>query len=818
MNMDAGFSGSHGRPDPRLTERKGSVRRAREMLEAGRRPRVRVPQANIAAPSSGPRPPKANGWPLSSDNSPQPRMVDPHGRLSNILDSQGRLLGPGGVPPPQHPSRQDLPSPSVYSERSVSDAVPSPLHVYHPGSSFSQPFPNQQHIHPALRESAPATNEDMFRKSAAESVGSIPSIPDFPPPLPPSKSLAPPPMRSIMNRRSSVSPIPEELPDSPTIMNKPYQHSRVTASSWNSEQRESDILGAYLDSDSSDDAQQPTGTTEHAEVTLVRQASLGKRGKPSLRTISKPSVGPTQIAGSNNETSPASEPIAGASLKEIAAGLHTRASFDSSSSDESHIDPEKPPIMLCEDRGADRSNDHTRPSIDGTLPQRTPTMSETRPGARRPPRLNMNAVREAEARGSLTSLSDLIKRATKLATNLEHGRTASRNDLLNAGAGSRFPFHGDQNRKSGSIKDILASFPNPAATPDGRSSWPIFWRRSTLHQLNSQDRGHEAIQGEKGSVQRRRRCCGMPLWVFIVVCVILLLVVAAAVLIPIFLVVVPRENKSNDGSSTTCARTSPCSNGGVSVSSGDVCSCVCVNGYTGSRCTNAGDASCVTTEITQGSTSRNATVGDDLPRLFQDSQSNFSISLDPVTIMALFSQNNVSCTTENALVSFDGLSSNNNRRSLPHPSALFGDEKPLVSAFSHVPTGTVIAPRSVATINGILVESTPAPTREGSEEAGEAESAPTTTATAQPTSTPAANTDVVDFSRVAVLYILQKTGELNAAMFSAESIEKHLEHSSNSTSGHLLVNLTPSGVMGNFTLDFDDFTITDYDGETVGDA
>ncbi|KAL3454005.1 hypothetical protein BJX65DRAFT_82334 [Aspergillus insuetus] len=815
--MDTGFSDSHGQPDPRLAERKGSVRRAREMLEAGRRPQVRVPHANTIAPAPGPRAPQANGWPLSSNGSPQTRLVDPQGRLSNILDSQGRLLAPRGTPPPQRPSRQDLPSPSVYSERSVSDAVPSPLHVHHPGPSFSQPFHNQQHIHPALREPVPVANEDMFRKSAAESVGSIPSIPDFPPPLPPSKNgnLAPP-MRSIMNRRSSVSPIPEELPDSPTIMNKPYAQSRVTASSWNSEQRESDILGAYLDSDS-DGAQQPPHTTEHAEATLVRQASLGKRGKPSLRTIGKPGAGPLQSAKSNNETVAASEPMAGASLKEIAAGLQTRDSFDSSSSEESHIDLEKPPIMLSEARGANRSYDHQRPSIDGTLPQRTPTMSETRPGARRPPRLNMNAVREAEARGSLTSLSDLIKRATKLATNLEHGRTASRNDLLNVGGGSRFPFHGDPNRKSGSIKDILASFPNPAATPEGRSSWPIFWRRSTLHQLNSQERGQEAIQEEKGSV-RRRRCCGMPLWAFIAACIILLLVVAAAVLIPIFLVVVPQENKSDDGSSTTCARTSPCSNGGVSVSSGDVCSCVCVNGYTGSRCTNEGDASCVTTEIVQGSTSRNATVGDDLPRLFQDSQSNFSIPLDPVTIMALFSQNNVSCTTENALVSFTGLSSNSNeRRSAPLDIQSDGDS--LVSAFSHVPTATVLAPRSVATINGILVESTPPPTTESSEDEEEAKPSPTSTATAQPTSTPAAaSTEVVDFSRIAVLYILQKTGELNAAMFSAESIEKHLKRSSsNSTGRSLVVDLIPSGVMGNFTLDFDDFTITDFDGDTVGD-
>ncbi|KAL4863754.1 hypothetical protein BDV12DRAFT_21650 [Aspergillus spectabilis] len=819
----------HGWSDPRTTERKGSVRRAREMLEAGRRPKIRVPQTNTAVPLPGAHIPQTNGWPLSGDNHLRPNGVDPQGRLSNMVDSQGKLLVSRGIPhppPPLRPPRHDLPSPSVYSERSVSDAYPSPLHVNYPAPSFSQPFANQHHIHPALREAVPmpVANEDMFRKSAASSLGSIPSIPDFPPPLPSQNkmgNLAPPvPMRSIMNRRSSVSPIPEELPDSPTILSKPYAPSRVTASSWNSEQRESDILGAYLDGDS-DGAQGSTSSAEHGEVTLVRQASLGKRGKPALRTISKPNVDTSQLGGNNDRSGTLPVQITGASLKEIAAGLNTRDSFDSSSSGESGLDPEKPPIVLGEDTSSHHSYANDVRNLEqegGALPKRTPTMSEVRPGARRPPRLNMNAVREAEARGSLTSLSDLIKRATKLATNLEHGRTASRNDLLNVGGGSRFLFRGDQNRKSGSIKDILASFPNPAATPEGRSSWPMFWRKSTLHQLNSQEQGREVTQ-EKGST-RRRRCCGMPLWAFITACVIMLLVIAAAVLIPIFLVVVPRENKSNDSSSTMCEKTAPCANGGVSVSSGDVCSCVCVNGFTGSRCTTAGDASCITTEITQGSASRNATVGDDLPRLFQDSQNNFSIPLDPVTIMALFSQNNVSCTTENALVSFRGLYSNDNERRAVTPitvnteQQLADQQEHHASVTSYIPTATLPVRRTVVTENGIVFDS--AQTLDD-ESVRVGEPTPTPTSKPQPTSTPAVAIEVVDFSRIAVLYILQRTGELDAAMLSADSIQTHLENfNSNSTGENLLVDLIPSGVKGNFTLDFEEFTITDFDGDTVG--
>ncbi|KAL4799377.1 hypothetical protein BDV19DRAFT_257917 [Aspergillus venezuelensis] len=793
--------------NPKAAERGGSVRRAREMLEHGRRPRIRVPQENTTVPPPRPRVPQPNAWPLLGDNStPRTNVADAQARLSNLVDSQGRPLVSRGTPP-QRPPRQDLPSPSVYSERSVSDAVPSPLHLTQRTPSFSQPFPNQQHIHPALRDPVPTANEDMSRKSAASSLGSIPSIPDFPPHLPSQNRLAPPAaMRSGMNRRSSVSPIPEELPDSPTILNKPYAPSVVTASSWNSEKRESDILGAYMDGES-DSAQE---SPQHAEPALVRQASLGKRGKPSLRTISKPNFDTSQLAGrtptplgqGNNPT-----------LKEIAAGLAARSSYTSSSSEESDIDPEKPPIVRGDDISAHGSYDSNMRSLPAPLPQSAPTLSEMRPGARRPPRLNINAVREAEARGSLTSLSDLIKRATKLATNLEHGRTASRNDLLNVEGGSRHPF-GDPNRRSGSIKDILASFPNPAATPEGRSSWPIFWRRSTLHQLNSQEQRHDPGNEKNSAQSQRRRCCGMPLWAFITLCVVLLLVIAAAVLIPIFLVVVPRENQSND-SSTLCEKTTPCSNGGVSVSSGDVCSCVCVNGYTGSRCTTSGDASCVTTEITRNSTSRNATVGDDLPRLFQDSQSNFSIPLDSVTVMALFSQNNVSCTTENTLVSFESLTSNDNERRALSSDFVIADELSLDngespdSTLSETPTATLPVPRDVATKNGILFEA--------SEATKGVDATPTPSTTATPSATLFVSTEVIDFSRIAVLYILQRTGTLSAAMYSAESIERHLSHSySNSSDESYLFDLDPSGVKGNFTLNFQEFTITDFDGDTVG--
>jgi hypothetical protein len=70
--------------------------------------------------------------------------------------------------------------------------------------------------------------------------------------------------------------------------------------------------------------------------------------------------------------------------------------------------------------------------LPGTTPTRTPSPGFSRLSAiRRPPRLDIDAVRDAEARGSLTSLPDLIRRATRLAAMMDRGkRPASRlNDL-----------------------------------------------------------------------------------------------------------------------------------------------------------------------------------------------------------------------------------------------------------------------------------------------------------------------------------------------------------------------------------------------------
>ena len=382
---------------------------------------------------------------------------------------------------------------------------------------------------------------------------------------------------------------------------------------------------------------------------------------------------------------------------------------------------------------------------------------------------------------------------------------------------------GHRGHNPSSLSDILASFPNPSvSTPDRRSSWPVFFGRSNLCNVESLP-SHD--DGPENQEKPPRRCCGMPRRWFILLCILLFIIVVLAVLLPVFLVAVPREKAS----SNSCANTTPCRNGGASVSSGTECSCVCANGYSGSQCTIAGDSSCVTSEVDYGNIRKNATMGSSLPTLFTQSEQKFNISLDPVTLMALFSLNNISCTTQNELVSFsdlEGSSSDKTRRSvnLPldsgHLAEAETNNSPSLSVGTSDPSPVVVA-RSVATTNGILYDSaTPSATRAASSESGDATitsvptkinsqdatttaSSSTSTATATATSSP---DEVVEFSQIAVLFILQKTGSFDSAQASESKIQSYLNDYYSSTSHPSLE------LLGLFDLDFENKTITSEQG------
>ncbi|KAJ5613533.1 hypothetical protein N7528_007187 [Penicillium herquei] len=852
-------------------ERKGSVKRARQLLEAGVRPTGIPVSRTPSAPARDAA--YQTPWPLPASGL-QPRPLNPHN--PRFMDSRG--------PPPLRPPRpsdvpSQIPSPSIYSVRSGENSDPNlPLNSSNPypyptrpGRSFSHP--NQRHHQ--LRQTAnnetlsstsivdmnsysPVGTDDSFRHSIHSTSSSIPYTSSIVPlperVMPQSQSPRQASGLNIPNTRrsrvqSSVSPIPEEIPD-PRQAFRSYASSRVIPSSWGSGPAESEILGAYLDEGSSDEGDERP-RHEHEEVNPVRSASVGKRHRPTMRTIMKsnpssevsiPDMPNAPLSYASAESihdpiGPTTTTVVGEMTRTPAAGHITmrtpspvRRGSISSFSGESYVDPEKPRFAKQEEQGTFRGA--LEKELE-TLPQAAPTMSDKRPNGRKPPRLNLDAVRGAEARGSLSSLTDLIRRATKLASNLDRGRTASRADL--AGEGFRFNDSGYRGRTSGSLSDILASFPNPSViTPDTRSSWPVFFGgggRSNLRNIEPLP-SHDDLPEE---VSSQRRCCGMPRKWFILLCILIFIVVVLAVLLPVFLVAVPRENAENH----SCSHTTPCYHGGVSVSSGTECSCVCTDGYTGSQCTEVGDSSCVIAEVDSGGVHENATMGSSIPSLLDQSESKFSIDLDPVTILALFSLRNISCESEDALVAFSKVdasgSSGNTRRSLLSPvdtdvSVTF-QGKANIDALKQPATSTrldlvsrVMEARSLAsTTNGIYYDQADsssddaASTKDDSERATSATSSTTsmtTTAevTATATNTGASSTStsstanipsgVLEFSRVAVLYILEKTGSIDSAKESETQIQTYLLDSYPSAS-HPAVE-----VLGWYSLDFENKTIT----------
>ena len=177
-----------------------------------------------------------------------------------------------------------------------------------------------------------------------------------------------------------------------------------------------------------------------------------------------------------------------------------------------------------------------------------PGMSSKVPLTRRPPKLDIDVVRNMEARGSTTSLTELIRRATKLASNLDRGKTASRLGMLDFGSQERLGKFAPGNRDS-TMSDMLSSFPAPAAggTP----------RRDTMWPLGEKDR---YLDQEGRNSNEKRRCCGMSLPVALVVLIVLVILIAAAVLIPIFLILVPKQHQSTGPDLSWCAQSYPCLN------------------------------------------------------------------------------------------------------------------------------------------------------------------------------------------------------------------------------------------------------------------
>jgi hypothetical protein len=198
---------------------------------------------------------------------------------------------------------------------------------------------------------------------------------------------------------------------------------------------------------------------------------------------------------------------------------------------------------------------------------------------------------------------------------------------------------------------------------------------------------------ERGSEEKqKRRFCGLPLWGFLLLLFILVLIIAAAIIVPVeFFVVQRRTGSANTAQPelSDCQSQLQCQNGGTNVVTDGVCSCICTNGFTGSTCTVNSSQGCTSTDLSStDNTLRNVTLGEAIPRLIQEAQTNFSLPLSATNILSKFNAGNLSCVAENALVTFNGQTTRTTSADLLNAAV----DKDLVRAGNAVPVTISILP------------------------------------------------------------------------------------------------------------------------------
>lgn len=654
-----------------------------------------------------------------------------------------------------------------------------------------------------------------------------------PPSGPPRKTQMVPPSSSRRGGGAQYphgtlfSPILEESTDSNSKARASYASSKGVPSSWGShpDDYNSNIIQKGIGEEEGirNSPASPYSTVSmHDDTTgLVRHASAGKKMKSSLTKVRNPgenisskkkeAIGLGTISagvaagalGSSRDNTPT--PPDRHSPSQVTSGNRTIIIESSpSNSRSSSQDSGKGSSTLVEPIGRSRSplasaagrsaRQPANPlSVDHRPVSKGPSMSEKVPSNHRPPQLDMEAVRDSEARASITSLPDLIRRATRLAANLDRGKTASRTGLFDMFNAEKK----QQRRRSGSISDILASFPPPSrGTPDGartESRWPSPFP-SKLNQRMSYLASHES--GSAQTPRSGRRCCGMSLWTFIIIMLLLAILISAAIVVPVVLIVLPRQrqaaaNATGPSSLGNCPASVPCQNGGISVISGDTCRCVCTNGFTGDRCSTVADPGCTTIDIMIGTEQyTNVTLGNAIPRLLIGASTNYSISLNSTVILSLFSSNNLSCTSENALVTFGSQSMK--VRDIAQKVAVETLLPSTVSASPIRPTPTPQADlpsrleqRQIATVNGIVFEMTSTastiPTSSPSSSSSSPSSSPrtsasttTTASSSSPSSSRSPSPKTIDFAGIAVLFVLEQSGQLNTAVQVQDNIQDFL--------------------------------------------
>ena len=410
-------------------------------------------------------------WPLMAESdSAQPR--DPNS-ADEVLREKGS--------PPQRPPRPSY-VPAILDTSRLREHTP----VYQYRDALSPQSPDEEQktstywernypLSPSQESGTLGTAySGSSRPSTSSSAGSIPDfpIPAIPalPPLQPTRrgaALGPPPSSrrgasSYYSQSSYVTPIPEEAAESIKPSHSSYASSHAMPTSWDDGSPESYVLDEDEEEDTGDfeDARSSRSGEPDESTTLVRKTSLGTSHKPSLTTIKD---GETVEKSASMPTSGSANP--NLLSRTAAAAANSGGEFSSGLGDvpegksrSGHADTGKTGFLQAPSRSNGSTNgasagsanvagSASQPPMDprvrqilgglekgGAIKSGTPSpitspSSESITKIKRPHQLNPQ-VNDPDARGSLTSLPDLIRRATKLASNLDRGKTASRLGLF----------------------------------------------------------------------------------------------------------------------------------------------------------------------------------------------------------------------------------------------------------------------------------------------------------------------------------------------------------------------------------------------------
>ena len=828
----------------------GSVKRARQRARAGIAPQ-QPGFGNESIPRQMPQPfagpidhPQYPQYPMQAGrqtSAPPIRPGQPPAR--NNSPTRNNPLGRG--PPPQRPPRPNY--------------VP-----LMPSQTFNQP-PQPNYWEDSYMVS-PGRDGNLSSSSGRSTSSSAASIPDFPVPAIPvplpqpqrrAANLGPPPSArkggaNYYPQNSFVTPIPEEQSEA----HNSFASSHVFPTSWG-DGPPGYYTGKGIDEEEEGSEGSPAGdqgresrASDRDESTeLVRKVSIGKPGRPALKSVKgggaengdanflKPNpfddrqqISDGRPAGGVTFLSASSANDSAGTPNEILIGLSRSTPSPGNRSPRSPTSPLDPRVTEIlgglEKAGALDSSGTASP-----ITPMAPSTSEKE--LKRPPPLNLEAAQAGEGRGSSTSLPELIRRATRLASNLDRGRTASRVGMLNilndragkSGHGSR----------TGSISEMLNAFPSPSVrTPTGeKSRWPSPLPKSNLSRTQTFTPNSPTRSYPKSNT---RRCCGMPIWAFSLLCIILLLLVAAAVVIPITIIVLPKQNsKSRVIDLTSCRKALACANGGSNYFVSNSCRCICANGYTGVACTTATDSGCITSDVKAGDQTNNvytnATIGSSLARLLSGGPLNYSIPLTPAIILSLFSNTNFTCTSQNALVTFNQKSQRRDELPLLYdlPQLNLNEDVSLPESTPSLTNKPTIQPRATSssiaidttslspvettvpatmTSNSIIFAAGGAPSPATATGAAAASATSSSSSSSSGSSNHAITQQILDFARVAVLFVYQETN-LTSAFITQNSLQQTLMDASG-------FNASKTSAGGGVVVDFGRWTVDLGNGTLFG--